>query len=81
MKVSINCKEWEFQEGTRFTEVVKAVRNMKKDDPLVQAIRRKSGREHILFVLNGRVVKPQQYDTLEIKPGDDIRYVLPFAGG
>ena len=81
MKVSINCKDWEFQEGTKLIEVVKFIREMKKDEPMIKTIREKTGKGHILFVLNGRIVRPHQYDFIEIKEGDDIRYVHPFAGG
>lgn len=82
MKVFINLKEWEFQEGTTFIEVVNLVREAKKDEPMIKTIREKTGRSNImLFVLNGRVVQPQEYESLEIKDGDNIRLIHPFAGG
>jgi thiamine biosynthesis protein ThiS len=82
MKVFIDLKECEFQEGTRFIAVVNLIRETKKDEPMIKAIREKTGRSNIiLFVLNGRVVQPQEYKTLEIKDGDNIRLIHPFAGG
>ena len=81
MKASINCKEREFQEGTKFIEVVKLIREAKKDEPMIKTIKKKTGKDHIIFVLNGRVVRPQEYESLEIKEGDDIRWVHPFFGG
>ena len=82
MKVFIDLKEWEFQEGTKFIEVVNLVREAKKDEPMIKTIREKTGRSNIiLFVLNGRVVQPQEYEFLEIKDGDNIRLIHPFAGG
>jgi thiamine biosynthesis protein ThiS len=82
MKVFINLKEWELQKGTRFIEVVNLIREAKEDEPMIKTIREKTGRNNIiLFVLNGRVVHPQEYETLEIKDGDNIRLIHPFAGG
>ena len=82
MKVFINLKEWEFQEGTKFIEVVNLIRETKKNEPMIKTIREKTGRNDIiLFVLNGRVVHPQEYETLEIKNGDNIRLIHPYAGG
>jgi thiamine biosynthesis protein ThiS len=82
MKVFIDLKVWEFQEGAKFIEVVNLVREAKKDEPMIKTIREKTGRSNIiLFVLNGRVVQPQEYESLEIKDGDNIRLIHPFAGG
>lgn len=81
MKVSINCKEYDFHKEPKFSEIVEFVFEMKKDDPMIRKMREKAGIKHILFVLNGRVVQPDQYDSLQIQEGDDIRYVLPFSGG
>ena len=82
MKVFINLKEWEFQEGIKFIEVVNLVREAKKDEPMIKTIRENTGRSNIiLFVLNGRVVQPLEYESLEIKDGDNIRLIHPFAGG
>ena len=81
MKVFINCKEREFQEGTRFIEVVKLIREAKKDEPMIKTIREKTGRNGLMFVLNGRAVRPNEYDSIEIQEGDDIRWVHPYAGG
>ena len=81
MKASINCKEQEFEEGTKFIEVVRLIREAKKDEPMIKTIKEKTGKDHIIFVLNGRVVQPNEYETLEIKEGDDIRWVHPYFGG
>jgi sulfur carrier protein ThiS len=81
MKACINCKEQEFEEGTTFIEVVRRVREAKKDEPMIKAIVEKTGKDNIIFVLNGRVVQPREYETIEIKEGDDIRWIHPFFGG
>lgn len=81
MKASINCKEHEFPEGTKFIEVVKRVREAKKDEPMIKTIREKTGKDNIVFVLNGRIIRAQEYDSIEVKEGDDIRWIHPYFGG
>jgi sulfur carrier protein ThiS len=81
MKAFINCKPKEFKEGTRFIEVVKLIREAKKDEPMIRTIVKKTGKDNIVFVLNGRVVKTDEYESFEIKEGDDIRWVHPYFGG
>lgn len=81
MKASINCKEREFRKGARFIEVVNLIREAKKDEPMIRTIIEKTGRDNIVFVLNGRVVKPHEYQSIEINEGDDIRWVHPYFGG
>ena len=81
MKACINCKEREFREGARFIEVVNLIREAKKDEPMIRTIIEKTGKDNIVFVLNGRVVKPREYESLEINEWDDIRWVHPYFGG
>ena len=81
MKISINCKEKEFPEGTKFVEIVEQVVASKKDEPMLKTIQKKTGKNPLLFTLNGRIVPSEEYDSLEIKPGDEIRSIHPFAGG
>lgn len=81
MKISINCKERQFPEGTKFIEVVKLIREATKDEPMIKTITEKTGKDNIIFVLNGRVVQDHEYETLGIQEGDDIRWVHPYFGG
>lgn len=81
MKASINCKEYTFEEGAKFIEVVELIREAKKDEPMINAIREKTGKDNIVFVLNGRIVKAHEYESLDIKEGDDIMWVHPYFGG
>jgi sulfur carrier protein ThiS len=81
MKVKINYEDREFPPGSKFAEVVKAVRESKKEEPMIRALVEKTGADHIIFVLNGRIVKAPEYDSLELKEGDDIRWIHPFFGG
>jgi len=81
MKARINCRDHEFAEGTKFIEVVNRIRESKKDEPMIRAIREKTGKDYIVFILNGRIVRPEEFETLEIEEGDDIRWVHPYFGG
>jgi sulfur carrier protein ThiS len=81
MKARINCRDQEFAEGTKFIEVVNRIRESKKDEPMIRTIREKTGKDYIVFILNGRIVRPEDFETLEIKQGDDIRWVHPYFGG
>ena len=81
MKVAINCKAHEFPEGTKFIEIVELIREAKKDEPMIKAIREKTGRDNIVFVLNGRLVRWQEFETLAVEEGDDVRWVHPYFGG
>ena len=81
MKASINCKEYEFPAGTKFIEVVKFIREAKKDEPMISTILEKTGKDGIMFVLNGRMVRSKEFESLEIGEGDDIRWVHPYFGG
>ncbi len=81
MKARINCRDHEFAEGTMFIDVVTRIRESKKDEPMIRTIREKTGKDYIVFILNGCIVRPEEFETLEIKEGDDIRWVHPYFGG
>jgi sulfur carrier protein ThiS len=81
MKVKINYEDHEFKPGTRLTKVVNMVRETKKNEPMIQTLVKETGVDHIVFVLNGRIVRAPEYDSIELKEGDDIRWIHPFFGG
>jgi sulfur carrier protein ThiS len=81
MKVKINGQASEFPPGTTFAQVVCKIRESQKDDPVTQSLIAETGRDHITFILNGRIVRPQQIDSLELKEDDEIRWMHPYAGG
>jgi len=81
MKVRVNYKERDFPPGTTFSQVVGLIREGQKDDPVTKSLIAKTGQDHITFILNSRIVKPQEYESIEIKEGDDIRWMHPYAGG
>jgi len=81
MKITINSKEEEIEPGTKLSEVVKKIREAKKDEPMIKSLIQKTGEDHIVFVLNGQIVRPPEYDSIELKEGDAIRWVHPMFGG
>jgi sulfur carrier protein ThiS len=81
MRVTINLKVFEFPKGTVVEKVTDMIRNWKKDEPMISAIKEKTGRDNIVFVLNGMVIQPDKYSTLELKENDDIRWIHPCFGG
>lgn len=63
-------------------EVVNLIGDPKKDGAMTKtSTKQTDGKRTILFVLNGRFVHPREYEILEIKEGDHIRWVHPYAGG
>lgn len=81
MKVTINLRPYEFPSGTKFSRVVQMIREANKDEPVTKSLVQKTGEDHLTFILNRRIVKPQEYDAIELKEGDEIRWIHPYAGG
>jgi len=81
MKLKINSMEQEFPTGTKLIELVNQIREANRDNPVLKSLIEKTGKDHITFVYNRRVVKPPEYESIELKEGDEIRWMLPYAGG
>jgi len=81
MKIKINGKEIEFPAGITLVDLVKKIRESQKDDPVTRSLVAQTGRDHITFILNGRIIKTEPPDTIELKEGDEIRWMHPYAGG
>ena len=81
MKLKINSVEQDFPPGTKLIDLVKKVREAHKDNPVIKSLVERTGKDHITFVYNRRVVKPPQYESIDLKEGDEIRWILPYAGG
>ena len=81
MKVTINQKKHDFPPGTKFTQVVQKIREANKDEPVTKSLLQKTGKDHLTFILNGRIVKPEEYDSIDLEEGDEIRWIHPYAGG
>ena len=81
MKVTINQKNHDLPPGTKFARVVQMIREANKNDPVTKSLIAKTGKDHLTFVLNRRIVKPEEYDSIALKEGDEIRWMHPYAGG
>jgi len=81
MKLTINSVEQNFPAGKKLIDLVNQVREANKDNPVLKSLIEKTGKDHITFTHNRRVVKPSEYDSIELKDGDEIRWMLPYAGG
>ena len=81
MKIKINLQEREFPAGTTFAQVAREIRESQRDDSVTRSPFASVDQDHILFSLNGRVVTAEHLDSLELREGDDIRWMHPYAGG
>ncbi len=81
MKIKINLKDQEFPTGTKLARVVEMIQEANREDPVTRSLVEKTGKDHLTFIYNRRVVKPQEYDFIELKEGDEIRWMHPYAGG
>jgi sulfur carrier protein ThiS len=81
MTVTINQKKHDFPPGTKFAKVVQIIREANKDEPVTKSLLQKTGKDYLTFILNHRLVRPQEYDSIELKEGDEIRWIYPYAGG
>jgi len=62
-------------------DLVNQVRKENNDNPVLKSLIEKTGKDHITFTHNRRVVKSSEYDSIELKDGDEVRWMLPYAGG
>ena len=81
MRVKVNGREHEFPPGSRFARVVELVRETHKNDPVTRALIERTGFDHLTFIYNSRIVRPDEYESIELKDGDEIRWMRPYAGG
>ena len=81
MKVKINFQTRELPSGSSLAQVVSQIRESQKDDPVTRSLVAQTGRDHITFILNGRMVPPEKFGSIVLEEGDDIRWMHPYAGG
>ncbi len=62
-------------------DLVNQVREANKDNPVLKSLSEKTGEDYITIIHNRRVIKPSEYDSIELKEGDEVRWILPYAGG
>jgi sulfur carrier protein ThiS len=81
MKIKINSQEQDFPAGTKLLQLVERIRQANSDNPVLKSLVEKTGKDYITFTHNRRVVKASEYDSIELKEGDEVRWMLPYAGG
>ena len=81
MKIKVNGKERCMASGARMAAVVEEFEQSVRDDPMIISLKASTGSSHLLFILNGTVVKPEDCRDIELKDGDDLRMVHPYFGG
>ena len=81
INITVNAKPQEIEPGTRLITLVNQLEERVKNDPMIISLIQKTGKSNLLYILNGTVVKAEDYFTIEIREGDDLRYVHPFFGG
>ena len=81
MKITVNAKPQEIEPGTRLIALVHQLEERVKNDPMIISLIQKTGKSNLLYILNGTVVKAEDCFTIEMREGDDLRYVHPFFGG
>jgi sulfur carrier protein ThiS len=48
---------------------------------MIISLVQQTGKSNMLYILNGTVVNAEEASAIEIREGDDLRYVHPFFGG
>ncbi|MGB9698750.1 MAG: sulfur carrier protein ThiS [Thermodesulfobacteriota bacterium] len=81
MRIVINSQNQDFKPGIKLSQVFNIIKENKKDDPVIKFLKDKTGFDHITLMLNGQIVSPEEYDSIELKEGDEIYWVVPHAGG
>jgi sulfur carrier protein ThiS len=81
MKITVNSKIQEIPPGTKLAEVVKIIREENRDDPVSRSLIEKTGKDHLTFILNKRIIPERDFQKTDLKEGDEIRWIYPYAGG
>lgn len=81
MIMLIDGKEREVIPGTRLSHVVAIIEEERKQDAMIRELIEKTGKSSLTYVLNGRVIKPKDYEKIEVVAGDRLEVVHPVFGG
>jgi sulfur carrier protein ThiS len=81
MRIHINNREEHVKQGLKLIQLLEAVRQQSREDPRVKTIAEKTGKDHLIFALNGRVIRPHEFEEIEIHEEDRVRWVIPHMGG
>ena len=81
MKITINMKPREVVSGSRLSDVVAMIREQNKDDPVIRSLIEKTGKDHLTFILNKRIIPEKDLSKIQLQEGDDVSWMRPYAGG
>jgi len=81
MKIIVDEQEREVWPGTRLSQLVAVIEDESKHDAMVRVLLENTGKTGFTFVLNGRVIKANDYDKIEIQEGDRLSVIHPVFGG
>jgi sulfur carrier protein ThiS len=81
MKITINMKPREVMSGSRLSDVAEMIREQNKDDPVIRSLVEKTGKDHLTFMLNKRIIPEKDLNKIQLQEGDDVSWMRPYAGG
>jgi sulfur carrier protein ThiS len=81
MKITVNGVHQDIEPGTRLSALVRQLEERVRNDPMIASLIERTGGSLMLYILNGTVVQADDYASIELREGDDLRYVHPFFGG
>ena len=81
MRALIGAKDCDIDAGSLFSELVEFYENKLADEPMIKAVRERTGRSHLIYSVNGRIIRPEQFTELRLQEGDDVRIHHPCFGG
>jgi sulfur carrier protein ThiS len=81
MRALIGSEDCQVKPGAKLSELVKVYEKKLSNDPMIQTIKKKSGKSYLIFIVNGVVIHPDRFDQTVLKDGDDVRILHPYFGG
>jgi len=81
MKITVNIKPREVMSGSRLSDVVEMIREENRDDPVMKSLVEKTGKDHLTFILNKRIIQEKDFEKTPLHEGDAISWMRPYAGG
>lgn len=81
MRALIGSPECEIPSGALLPDLVRVYEEKLAGDPMIRSIKERTGKSHLVFIVNGVVIRPEQFDELRLQAGDDVRIHHPYFGG
>jgi sulfur carrier protein ThiS len=81
MRSLIGSPDCEIPPGSLLSDLVRVYEDKLAGDPMIKSIKERTGKSHLVFIVNGVVIRPEQFEELRLKVGDDVRIHHPYFGG